>query len=76
MVEVADRTHQGLGILVNNAGGGGHVEPVFPAASPLQWGTQLATSDTPRPGFPLVNGSVVRLPGQHGKIRRDRYGSD
>jgi NAD(P)-dependent dehydrogenase (short-subunit alcohol dehydrogenase family) len=31
----------GLHVLVNNAGGGGHVEPHFPAASPEQWGATL-----------------------------------
>jgi NAD(P)-dependent dehydrogenase (short-subunit alcohol dehydrogenase family) len=31
----------GLGVLVNNAGGGGHVEPHFPDASPEQWGATL-----------------------------------
>jgi NAD(P)-dependent dehydrogenase (short-subunit alcohol dehydrogenase family) len=30
-----------LGILVNNAGGGGHIEPHFPDASPLQWGATI-----------------------------------
>jgi NAD(P)-dependent dehydrogenase (short-subunit alcohol dehydrogenase family) len=28
-------------ILVNNAGGGGHVEPHFPDASPAEWGATL-----------------------------------
>jgi NAD(P)-dependent dehydrogenase (short-subunit alcohol dehydrogenase family) len=28
-------------ILINNAGGGGHVEPHFPDASPAQWGATL-----------------------------------
>ena len=28
-------------ILVNNAGGGGHIPPHFPAASPDQWGATL-----------------------------------
>jgi NAD(P)-dependent dehydrogenase (short-subunit alcohol dehydrogenase family) len=28
-------------VLVNNAGGGGHVEPHFPDASPEQWGATL-----------------------------------
>jgi NAD(P)-dependent dehydrogenase (short-subunit alcohol dehydrogenase family) len=28
-------------ILVNNAGGGGHVEPHFPEATPAQWGATL-----------------------------------
>jgi NAD(P)-dependent dehydrogenase (short-subunit alcohol dehydrogenase family) len=41
LMEVAERTYQGLDILVNNAGGGGHVEPHYPAASPLQWGATL-----------------------------------
>ena len=31
----------GLHVLVNNAGGGGHVEPHFPDASPEQWGATL-----------------------------------
>jgi NAD(P)-dependent dehydrogenase (short-subunit alcohol dehydrogenase family) len=31
----------GLQLLVNNAGGGGHVEPHFPDASPEQWGATL-----------------------------------
>jgi NAD(P)-dependent dehydrogenase (short-subunit alcohol dehydrogenase family) len=31
----------GLRILVNNAGGGGHVEPHFPQAAPEQWGATL-----------------------------------
>jgi NAD(P)-dependent dehydrogenase (short-subunit alcohol dehydrogenase family) len=41
LVEVAERAHDGLDVLVNNAGGGGHVEPHFPVASPLQWGATL-----------------------------------
>ena len=28
-------------ILVNNAGGGGHIEPHFPDATPAQWGSTL-----------------------------------
>jgi NAD(P)-dependent dehydrogenase (short-subunit alcohol dehydrogenase family) len=28
-------------ILVNNAGGGGHIEPHFPEATPAQWGSTL-----------------------------------
>src|SRR5918992_1315906 len=30
-----------LGVLVNNAGGGGHVPPHFPEATPEQWGATL-----------------------------------
>ena len=30
-----------LGILVNNAGGGGHIPPHFPDAAPEQWGATL-----------------------------------
>ena len=30
-----------LGLLVNNAGGGGHVPPHFPEATPEQWGAWL-----------------------------------
>jgi NAD(P)-dependent dehydrogenase (short-subunit alcohol dehydrogenase family) len=36
LIESAEPT-----ILVNNAGGGGHVPPHFPAASPEQWGATL-----------------------------------
>ena len=31
----------GLALLVNNAGGGGHVPPHFPEATPEQWGATL-----------------------------------
>ena len=37
MVAAAD----GLALLVNNAGGGGHVPPHFPEATPEQWGATL-----------------------------------
>ncbi len=37
LIEGAD----GLRVLVNNAGGGGHVPPHFPAATPAQWGATL-----------------------------------
>ncbi len=30
----------------------------------------------PPPATPLVNGPVIRLPGQHGKVRRDGYRAD
>jgi transposase len=33
----------------------------------------LKQSNTPPPAIPLVNGPVVRLPAQHGKVRRDGY---
>jgi hypothetical protein len=29
--------------------------------------------NTQPPEFPLVNGPVICLPGQHGKVRRDGY---
>ena len=41
MVAHAGEVGGGLHVLVNNAGGGGHVEPHFPAASPEQWGATL-----------------------------------
>src|SRR5215217_716611 len=31
----------GLRVLVNNAGGGGHIPPHFPDATPTQWGALL-----------------------------------
>jgi NAD(P)-dependent dehydrogenase (short-subunit alcohol dehydrogenase family) len=51
LMEVADRVGHGLDVVVNNAGGGGHVEPHFPAASPMQWG---ATLDLNLPGAMLA----------------------
>jgi NAD(P)-dependent dehydrogenase (short-subunit alcohol dehydrogenase family) len=57
-----------LRILVNNAGGGGHVEPHFPMAEPEEWGatldlnlrgamlaTQLALEQMARGGGAIVN---------------------
>jgi NAD(P)-dependent dehydrogenase (short-subunit alcohol dehydrogenase family) len=41
MVAHAGEVGGGLHVLVNNAGGGGHVEPHFPDASPEQWGATL-----------------------------------
>jgi NAD(P)-dependent dehydrogenase (short-subunit alcohol dehydrogenase family) len=41
MVAFADRGRGGPRVLVNNAGGGGHVEPHFPDATPAQWGATL-----------------------------------
>ena len=41
LVEAARAWHGALGILVNNAGGGGHIPPHFPDATPEQWGATL-----------------------------------
>lgn len=41
MVAFADQGRGGPQILVNNAGGGGHVEPHFPDATPSQWSATL-----------------------------------
>jgi NAD(P)-dependent dehydrogenase (short-subunit alcohol dehydrogenase family) len=41
MVTFAESELGGLRILVNNAGGGGHVEPHFPEANPDQWQATL-----------------------------------
>ena len=41
LVEAARTWHGTLGILVNNAGGGGHIPPHFPDATPEQWGATL-----------------------------------
>jgi NAD(P)-dependent dehydrogenase (short-subunit alcohol dehydrogenase family) len=41
MLAFARRWRGGPQILVNNAGGGGHVEPHFPDATPGQWGATL-----------------------------------
>ena len=38
---MVDAAGDGLRILVNNAGGGGHVEPHFPQAAPEDWGATL-----------------------------------
>jgi 3-oxoacyl-[acyl-carrier protein] reductase len=41
MVAFAERELGGPQILINNAGGGGHVEPHFPDAEPAQWQATL-----------------------------------
>ena len=41
LVDAARAWHGTLGILVNNAGGGGHIPPHFPDATPEQWGATL-----------------------------------
>jgi NAD(P)-dependent dehydrogenase (short-subunit alcohol dehydrogenase family) len=41
LVAFAVRNLGGLDVLVNNAGGGGHVPPHFPDASPAEWGATL-----------------------------------
>jgi NAD(P)-dependent dehydrogenase (short-subunit alcohol dehydrogenase family) len=41
MVALAEQGRGGPHVLVNNAGGGGHVEPHFPDATPGQWGATL-----------------------------------
>jgi NAD(P)-dependent dehydrogenase (short-subunit alcohol dehydrogenase family) len=41
MIAFARGWHGGPQILVNNAGGGGHIEPHFPDATPAQWGATL-----------------------------------
>jgi NAD(P)-dependent dehydrogenase (short-subunit alcohol dehydrogenase family) len=41
LVARAGQDGGGPHVLVNNAGGGGHVEPHFPDASPAQWGATL-----------------------------------
>jgi NAD(P)-dependent dehydrogenase (short-subunit alcohol dehydrogenase family) len=41
MIAFADQGRGGPHILVNNAGGGGHIEPHFPDATPSQWGATL-----------------------------------
>jgi NAD(P)-dependent dehydrogenase (short-subunit alcohol dehydrogenase family) len=41
MVAFAEQELGGLQILVNNAGGGGHIEPHFPDASPERWQSTL-----------------------------------
>jgi NAD(P)-dependent dehydrogenase (short-subunit alcohol dehydrogenase family) len=63
-----------LGLLVNNAGGGGHVPPHFPEATPEQWGatldlnlrgamlaTQLALRAMPRGGAVVNVASTAGL---------------
>lgn len=67
MVTFAESELGGLRILVNNAGGGGHVEPHFPEANPDQWqatldlnlrGAMLATQLALGP-MRLAGGGVV-----------------
>ena len=41
MVDAAVAEFGGLDVLVNNAGGGGHIPPHFPEATPAQWGALL-----------------------------------
>jgi NAD(P)-dependent dehydrogenase (short-subunit alcohol dehydrogenase family) len=41
VASVVDEFHGGPSILVNNAGGGGHLEPNFPDATAAQWGALL-----------------------------------
>jgi NAD(P)-dependent dehydrogenase (short-subunit alcohol dehydrogenase family) len=41
LVASADRGRGGPQVLINNAGGGGHVEPHFPEADPEEWGATL-----------------------------------
>jgi NAD(P)-dependent dehydrogenase (short-subunit alcohol dehydrogenase family) len=41
VVDFAVDTFGSLDILINNAGGGGHIPPHFPEASPSQWGKIL-----------------------------------
>jgi NAD(P)-dependent dehydrogenase (short-subunit alcohol dehydrogenase family) len=41
MAAFAERELGGLQVLVNNAGGGGHIEPHFPDAGPPEWRTTL-----------------------------------
>jgi NAD(P)-dependent dehydrogenase (short-subunit alcohol dehydrogenase family) len=41
MVAFAEQGLGGPQILVNNAGGGGHIEPHFPDAEPEQWQSTL-----------------------------------
>jgi NAD(P)-dependent dehydrogenase (short-subunit alcohol dehydrogenase family) len=40
-VEALIASADGLRVLVNNAGGGGHIPPHFPDATPAQWGATL-----------------------------------
>jgi NAD(P)-dependent dehydrogenase (short-subunit alcohol dehydrogenase family) len=45
-VEALIESAAGVRVLVNNAGGGGHVPPHFPDATPAQWGATLALNLT------------------------------
>jgi NAD(P)-dependent dehydrogenase (short-subunit alcohol dehydrogenase family) len=46
MVVFADQGRGGPHILVNNAGGGGHLDPHFPDATPSEWRAMLALNLT------------------------------
>ena len=46
MIAFAEEPLGGLRILVNNAGGGGHIEPHFPDAEPAGWQATLALNLT------------------------------
>ena len=78
MIGFAERELGGLHILVNNAGGGGHVEPHFPDAEPDQWratlelnlggamlATQLALDPMRRAGTGVVVAGVMDAVGRH-----------
>jgi NAD(P)-dependent dehydrogenase (short-subunit alcohol dehydrogenase family) len=70
LVESVDAGRGGVQILVNNAGGGGHVEPHFPAADPQDWratldlnlrGAMLATQLSLGPMQRAGGGAVVNI---------------
>jgi NAD(P)-dependent dehydrogenase (short-subunit alcohol dehydrogenase family) len=70
MIAFAERELGGLQILVNNAGGGGHVEPHFPDAAPPEWeatldlnlrGAMLATQRALAPMRRAGGGAVVNV---------------
>jgi NAD(P)-dependent dehydrogenase (short-subunit alcohol dehydrogenase family) len=69
-IAFAERELGGVAILVNNAGGGGHVEPHFPDADPVQWqatldlnlrGAMLATQLALAPMRAAGRGAVVNV---------------
>jgi NAD(P)-dependent dehydrogenase (short-subunit alcohol dehydrogenase family) len=69
-VAFAERELGGLELLVNNAGGGGHVEPHFPDAAPAEWrawlelnlaGPMLATQLALGPMQRAGGGAVVNV---------------
>jgi NAD(P)-dependent dehydrogenase (short-subunit alcohol dehydrogenase family) len=55
---------EGLRILINNAGGGGHVEPHFPQATSEDWG---ATLDLNLRGAMLATQSALAVMGRGGR---------
>jgi NAD(P)-dependent dehydrogenase (short-subunit alcohol dehydrogenase family) len=70
LVGFAEHKVGGLHVLVNNAGGGGHVEPQFPDAEPDQWratlelnlgGAMLATQLALDPMRRAGGGAVVNI---------------